>query len=123
MSEFNLTELTLNQLVERFAEIGVAQYDAIHKDDNAEYRRLCKHMDDIDKELRARGRDARLALLKLFDYPNMQVRLMAATMSLGVAPVEARRAIQAIADSKWPPQAMDAGMRLSNLDRGIFVPD
>jgi len=53
----------------------------------------------------------------------MQVRLKAATHTLGVAPDEVRRLIQAIADSKWPPQALEAGMRIYNLDNGTFVPD
>jgi hypothetical protein len=43
-------------------------------------------MDDVDQELRRRGLKARLALLKLFDHSNMQVRLEAAKCSLGVAP-------------------------------------
>ena len=39
-----------------------------------------------------------------------------------VAPPEARRKLEAIADSQWFPQAGDAGMSLLNLDRGIFKP-
>jgi hypothetical protein len=53
----------------------------------------------------------------------MQVRLTAATWTLGIAPDAARKVIQAIADSKWPPQYLDAGMTLINLDNGTFVPD
>jgi len=80
-------------------------------------------MDATEKEIRTRGREARLALLRLYDHPNMQVRLDAAKRTLGVAPVEARKAIQAIYDSKWYPQAGDAGMTLVNLDNGVFKPD
>jgi hypothetical protein len=80
-------------------------------------------MDATEKELRRRGREARLALLRLYDHPNMQVRLNAAKRTLGIAPDAARRVLQAISDSKWQPQAMDAGMSLWNLDRGVFKPD
>jgi Domain of unknown function (DUF2019) len=40
-----------------------------------------------------------------------------------LAPAAARQVIQAIADSKWPPQYLDAGMTLLNLNDGTFVPD
>jgi hypothetical protein len=30
--------------------------------------------------------------------------------------------LEMIADSNWMPQAGDAGMSLSNLDRGVFKP-
>ena len=50
------------------------------------------------------------------------VRLMAAKLTLGVAPKAARDVIQAIADSKKYPQAMDAGMCLWALNQGISKP-
>ncbi len=56
-------------------------------------------------------------------FARMQVRLEAAKWSLGVAPEMARKVIQNIYDSKWYPQAGDAGMTLWNLDRGVFKPD
>jgi hypothetical protein len=71
----------------------------------------------------ARGAGKRLALLRLYDHPNMQVRLTAAKRTLGVAPEAARKVIQAVYDSKWYPQAGEAGMTLWNLDRGVFKPD
>jgi hypothetical protein len=49
--------------------------------------------------------------------------LQAAKGTLGVAPVEARKIIEAVKQSGWFPQAGDAGMTLINLDRGIFKPD
>ncbi|GEM_PF-847585 len=36
--------------------------------------------------------------------------------------LEARSQLEAIAQSKWFPQAGDAGMTLLNLDRGVFKP-
>ena len=73
-------------------------------------------------ELQNRGVTARLGLLKLFEHPNMQVRLQAARETLAVAPEEARRMIELIAESNRMPQPGDAGMTLWNLDRGVFKP-
>lgn len=118
-----LSKMSVDNLVDRFTEIALAQDKAIEEDNNAQFRRLYAQMQLVDQELRSRGREARLALMRLYDYPNMQVRLKAATYTLGVAPEAARRLIQAIADSQWPPQALEAGMRIFNLDNGVFKPD
>lgn len=111
-----------SELVERFAEIGIAQDAALFHERYAKFNRLFDKMKATGDELRLRGRDARLLLQALYAHPNLQVRLQAAKWTLGVAPVEARRVIQQIYDSKLYPQAGDAGMCLSNLDEGIFKP-
>jgi hypothetical protein len=131
----NLKVMTVDQLVDRFAEIGIAQEKAIDdltvqlwesqgkNEDTSKVDRLFGDMKAIDDELRKRGRDARLALTRLFNNRNIQVRLSAAKLTLGVAPVEARRVIEQIGASKIYPQAGDAGMTLVNLDEGVFKPD
>ncbi len=123
MKPVNLEEMTIDELVERFAEIGIAQDQAELTGEIGKFNRLYRQMDATEKEIRKRGRDARLSLLRLYDHPNMQVRLNAAKRTLGVTPDMARKAIQAIYDSKWYPQAGDAGMTLVNLDNGVFKPD
>ncbi len=123
MKRSELSKMSVNELVEHFAEIGLAQDRAIEQDNNRGYRKLYAQMEAVDQELRSRGGEARLALIRLYDYPNMQVRLQAATYTLGVALEPARRLIQQIADSGWPPQALDAGMTIVNLDNGVFKPD
>jgi hypothetical protein len=115
--------MSVDELVERFAEIGIAQDQAELMGEIGKFNSLYRQMDATEKELRRRGREARLALLHLYDHPNMQVRLKAAKRTLGVAPEAARKVIQAIYDSKWYPQAGEAGMSLWNLDRGVFKPD
>ncbi len=77
----------------------------------------------VDKELRPRGRDARLALVCLNNHPNIQVRLYAAKCTLEIAPVAARKTIKAIEESRCFPQAGDAGMTLQYLDESIFKPN
>jgi hypothetical protein len=75
--------MTVDQLVDRFADIGVAQDQALLYDEIGKFNRLFDQMHAVDNELRARGLAARLALLRLFDHPNMQVRLEAANGVLG----------------------------------------
>jgi hypothetical protein len=77
----------------------------------------------IREELKGRAGDQRLALVALYPHENAQVGLQAARATLAVAPEAARALIEDIAASRKYPQAMDAGMTLSNLDRGVFIPN
>lgn len=122
MSCEELRNLTVDELVGRFAAIAVEQDNAELLDDNAKFTRLYWEMDAITSELKSRADDQRRALVTLFEHPNMQVRLTAAKATLAVAPQAARQLLQAITSSRCYPQAGDAGMCLVALDRGIFVP-
>ncbi|MBA3516638.1 MAG: DUF2019 domain-containing protein [Rhizobiales bacterium] len=119
MRHANLKRLTLPQLLGRFVEIALAQDEARLYLDVKKANMLYAKMEEIDDELRARGREARLALLTLYEHRNMQVRLKAAVNTLGVAPDRARFALEEIRASRTP-QALDAGSSLRNLDRGVF---
>jgi hypothetical protein len=114
--------MTVDDLLARFAEIGIAQDKALLYDEVATFNRLYRQMDEVDNELRARGPDAHLALLRLYDHPNMQVRLKAAVRTLGVAPLRARQMLETIAASNYFPQAGDAGSALALIDEGIAKP-
>jgi hypothetical protein len=125
MKRFNpneLKELSVIDLVERFSALALAQDDADLDSDFDRYNRHFRAMMDVQDELKRRPGDQRRALLKLYDHPNAQVRLMAAKVTLAVEPQAARRLLQRIAESAEHPQAGDAGMSLSNLDRGVFKP-
>jgi len=65
MRQINLKAMTVDQLVERFAEIGVAQDQALLYDEHKTFKRLFNQMIDVDQELRIRGLQARLGLLRL----------------------------------------------------------
>jgi hypothetical protein len=123
MSRPILQSMTVDQLIERFAALGVEQDKAIAADDNKKYSRFFHATDALTEELRGRAGDQRKVLVTLFDYPNMQVRLMAARYALAVAPQAARRVVEAIAASTWPPQCYDARNCLRRLDEGEFVPE
>ena len=122
MKRTGLADMTVDELVRRFEVITLAQDEATRDDDNERYARLFRQMEEVKQELKRRAGDQRRALMSFYDHPNAQVRLKAAKATLAVAPVEARRLIQAIADSHEFPQAGEAGMTLVNLDRGIFKP-
>lgn len=110
------------ELVERFASLGLEQYQAEIHGDIAKENRLLRQMRAVTEELKSRSGDQRSALLRFYNHPNVQVRLMAARLTLAVAPKAARQVLESIEKSKEYPQAGDAGMCLWNLDRGVFKP-
>ena len=112
MRQINLKAMTVDQLVDRFAEIGIAQDTAELMGEISKFNKLYGQMKDVDTELRARGEEARRALLRLYSHPNMQVRLQAAKKTLAVVPEAARHVIEEIKKSQWFPQAGEAGMTL-----------
>ncbi len=122
MKSFDLKKMQVTELVERFASLGVGQFNAELHSDIAKENRLLLQMRDVTEELKSRPGDQRSALLPLFEHPNVQVRLMAAKLTLAVAPAAARQMLQDIYDSKQYPQAGDAGMSLWNLEQGVFKP-
>ncbi len=122
MNQAALEGMTPDQLLERMVGIGLAQDEAQLDDNYTRFNRLYDQMREVDRELRARGPQARLMLLQLYEHPNVQVRLNAAALTLGVAPKEARRALEAIAASQTYPQAGEAGMLIGGLDDGSFKP-
>jgi hypothetical protein len=116
MRQIDLQNLSIAQLLKHFASIGVEQDKADEAEDNAKYERLFKQMSAIHNELKSRPGDQRRALVQLFDYPNMQVRLNAAKATLAVAPEAARQVVEIIAASTWAPQCYDARMCLWKID-------
>ncbi|HEX4504538.1 MAG TPA: DUF2019 domain-containing protein [Alphaproteobacteria bacterium] len=122
MSNLNLSDVPTEELVDRFSENGVAQDQALLHDNIEGFTRLYWQMDAINEELKSRGEEARLALLKLYGHPNMQVRLAAAVRTLAVATAAAKHELEAVKDSRHFPQAGDAASTLSSLAEGRFKP-
>jgi len=123
MTQSALTEMTIEQLVEQFIQLGIEEYNAEMLDQISQYNRLFRQMNAVEDELKSRDGDARRALIPLYNHLNARVRVMAAKATLAIAPQAARQALEAIQAIKWEPQqALDAGMCLWNLDRGVFVP-
>jgi hypothetical protein len=113
---------TVPDLVALFVALGLDQYQARLRNEQKRLNRATLEMFDVCEELKARAGDQRSALLSLYSHPNLQVRLMAAKLTLAIAPAAAKQLLQEIADSKEYPQAGDAGMSLWALKQGIFRP-
>jgi hypothetical protein len=122
MKRVKLQDLSADQLVERFATIGVDQDKALLRREHAKFNRLFDEKRAVERELKSRNGDQRHALLNLYSHPNAQVRLNAVKATLAVAPEAARAMLHVMAESREYPQAGDAGMTLDALDRGIFKP-
>jgi hypothetical protein len=122
MARSEIQAVSVPELVERFVSIGLAQYDALYVADTNKFNRLYREMEDVRNELKRREGDQRRALLPLLDHPNLQVRMMAAHAVLAITPALARKAFESVRESGIFPQAMDAGMTLSALENGTFVP-
>jgi len=114
--------MSTEELVKLFAQIGVAQDVACLGSNWAKYNRLFNQMVAVCAELKSRPGDQRRALLPLYSFNNMQVRLKAAVHTLTIAPTEARLLLREIADAKWLVQSLDAGMLLRGLESGEFKP-
>lgn len=119
----DLSTIKTSELVSRFAKITLAQDDALLANDHRKYRRLFDAMMDVAAELRQRPGDQRRELARLFDHPNMQVRVKAAIHALAVLPEESRNQLQIIAEAHWFPQTADAIGMLRALDSGEYQPE
>jgi uncharacterized protein DUF2019 len=120
MNPLALKDLSLDQLLQRFVDLALDQDRALLEGDIPSLNALGEALHAMSIEMKSREGDQRRALLRLYDHPNIEVRLTAAKATLAVAPEMARRAIQAIAESGEYPQAAYARMALSSLDRGTF---
>jgi hypothetical protein len=65
--------MSVTQLVDRFRQIALAQYQAELMSDSAKYNHLFDEMEDVKKALKARSGDQRRALVSLYSHGNAQV--------------------------------------------------
>jgi hypothetical protein len=122
MKQASLQDMTLDQLVERFAALALEQDRALLRQNITRVNQLYDALKDVEGELKLRDGDQRRALLRLYDHKNPQVRLKAVKATLAVIPETARPVLQAIADSREYPQAGEAGMSIWSLKEGIYKP-
>jgi hypothetical protein len=122
MKRVDLTKLPVEGLVEQFRNYALQQDEALLSGEQGKVNRLFWKLRCVEVELKRRHGDQRAALLRLYEHPNAQVRVKAVKASLAVAPERGRQALQALADSKEYPAAMEASMSIRALDRGIFKP-
>jgi RNase P protein component len=112
--------MSIDELLKRFEDACIEQYDTYVTDDTKKRNENFWILVAIKEELKARGPDARRALLRLLSHDNPQVRLQAAKFVYPVARDEAKRCLQEIAAANLPDQSLSAGMALYRLEE---VPD
>ncbi len=122
MKRVKLFSLSNEDLVQRFVELAIQQDMALLSGPQREINKLFWKIEAIKDELKSRPGDQRTALLPLYDHKNKQVQVKAAKATLAIAPEAARAKLQAIRDSGWQPQALDAGMCLWTIEQGIYTP-
>jgi len=122
MNQNSLNDISVDELVERFVAIAMAQDEALLEDETKKYNVLYDQMESVEQELKSRQGDAREVLLDLFENKNTHVRLKAALATLAVAPESARTMLQRISDSNEYPQAAEARSMMRALDEGRYVP-
>lgn len=122
MKSNDLRGMVVEQLVQRFVDLSLAQDKAEIQGDIADVNRLFDKIEFVKSELKGRPGDQRRALMILYDHPNAQVRLKAAKATLALAPNAARAVLERLIKFKEFPQAGDAGMTLQFLDDGTFKP-
>jgi hypothetical protein len=118
-----LEAFSTEQLVGEFIRTSKERGAAILDSDNRRANQMFDGMRAVDRVLRSRGKEARLALLPLLDDEDRFVRYFAASYMLGLAPDRARRIIEEIAKFKFDALCLEAGMCLYALDTGISKPD
>jgi uncharacterized protein YcaQ len=118
MKRIRLEDMNVDQLVERFAAIALAQHEAINMEDNAKYKRLFDQMTDMMAEFLTRPIEQRRALMALYEHPNPQVRYTPAFITRDFAPQAARRVCEIISERNEYPQAADARGMIRELDEG-----
>ena len=117
-----LEELTIDELIARFILIGEKQYPLTLRGEVKKYNLLVENEGKINKELRRRGIEARLELVKLFIHPNIQVRMNAARRSLGIAREPALNVLRQITKEDFGPFRLDAGMAIALVEDGTVNP-
>ncbi len=116
--EENLSAVTNAELAERVIAYSLKQFEVQYDEDHVEaYTKLYHAIHEIYDALRARGVEARRALLPLLEHKNAQVQLNAASELRDIEPARARVAYEYVA--KWGPldQAGPARMALDWLDK------
>jgi hypothetical protein len=115
----NLRAMSLDELMERFEEICLVEYEAgfdLSDEGTLKINECRSSLWAVNAELKARGRDARLKLTQFFNHYSHEVRLMAAELSYEVAPAPARRCLEELTKMQLPDISLEAGMFLSETD-------
>ena len=132
MKNTDVSALSNEQLVAMYVDVSIRQADALLRNDLRRVNRLVDRQRIITETLRARGTEARRALIPLLDYVGQkspwfsqeraQVRLNAATTLLAIVPEKARATLEELAARGPGDQKLSASMCLWHLETGVYKP-
>jgi hypothetical protein len=118
MKRIKLEDMTVDQLVERFVEIALAESDALKMGQTGKYNRLFDRMIEVMGEFLVRPIEQRHALMALYTHPDPQVRYTAAFITKDIAPEEVREVCEILIAEKRQPQAANASIMIDNMNEG-----
>jgi hypothetical protein len=110
--------MSVDQLVDRFMKIALAQSHAIDLNRNDKYNRVFDRMIEVMGEFLVRPIEQRRALMKLYAHPDPQVRYEAAFITQDIAPEQVRKVCEILIERNEYPQAADARGMIDNLEKG-----
>jgi hypothetical protein len=119
MKDAKLQDMSVDELVDKFTSLALAEYEASESEDNARFRRLFGQMRELLAEFKKRPIQQRRALMALYAHPNPQVRYMAAHATSDFAPDEVRRVCEVLIERNEYPQAANARMLIQELDNEV----
>lgn len=123
MKQYDLTQVPIDDLIARFAEIAKKRGEAVLDLNSRRANVFYDQMKAIDDELRARGVEARLKLAPLLRDRDRLVRFYAAEKLLGLIPGESRAVMEWNAKYGADSIAADARGFMRALDAGTYQPD
>jgi hypothetical protein len=115
--------MTDAELVSQFSEIAKVRGEATMMLDTRRANACFDRMKTVDMEMRARGTEARKALIPLLSDPDRYVRYYAAIYLLALAPDQARAILEWNTKFEVGILAADARGMLRALDEGTYKPD
>lgn len=119
----DISEVNVDDLLIEFVRLCIEQGEALESlKEGSSVQTLGKRIFEIATELRKRSNTQQIGLMRLLKHPNSWVRFHAAEGCIDLAPVDARRELQRLADSGDYPVACHAGMFLSLYDGGWSGP-
>jgi|SRR5580704_15706880 hypothetical protein len=122
MRQTKIAQSTDSELVAEFAAFAKERGAAVLDLDAGRANILFDRMRGIDRELRTRGGDARLALAPLLDDSDRFVRFYAAVYLLSLLPDKSRAVMEWNAKYGGGSIAADARRFLRGLDEGTYKP-
>lgn len=114
--------MTLEELVEQFAQNVAAQTDAIWRGDAKTGNKHARKYGAAFDKLRAQGNAGRDALAVLFKHPRMDVRVMAAAVLLRYRTAEAKAVLEEAAKGEGMVP-FKAGQALKRWEEGTWALD